>query len=258
MRITVPPPPPSIGDIRVDVDEDMATVTVTVANPSGGHTVYMRHRVGQSSWSQAQSQTTRDSATFTITGLSVGQDYTVQASLDDDQFASPTTASFATPKPGAEPLRESLVFVVSGDCGHSVSVDPLSFTLFGVDYAVESLAEEGGVVSMVLRGQCPAAYTVETLTIGTAELAPSQSCTDTNKLTLTADAQAGTLVDGSVLTLTVRSDHVTTADPSEGMGHRRGSIRDTICALPDTILGESACIPIMLFVPSAGGCRVRC
>ena len=64
-----------------------------------------------------------------------------------------------------------------------------------------------------------------------------------------ADAQAGTLVDGSVLTLTVVSDHVTTADPSEGMGHRRGSIRGTICALPDTILGESACIPLMLFVP---------
>ena len=68
VRITVPPPPPSIADIRVDVDEDMATVTVTVAYPSGGHTVYMRHRVGQSSWSRSQSQTTGDTATFTITG----------------------------------------------------------------------------------------------------------------------------------------------------------------------------------------------
>ena len=172
----------------------------------------------------------------------------MQASLDDDTFADPAAARFATAKPGAEPLRESVTFVISVTAD-TATVDPLAFTLFGVDYAVESLAEEDGVVSMVLRGQCPAAYTAETLTIGSRELSPSQSCSDTAELTLMADTQAGTLVDGSVLTLTVVSDHVTTADPSEGMGHRRGSIRGTICALPDTILGESACIPLMLFVP---------
>ena len=32
-------------------------------------------------------------------------------------------------------------------------------------------------------------------------------------------------------------------------GHKRGTLKDTICALPDTILVEGACAPIAVFIP---------
>ena len=31
--------------------------------------------------------------------------------------------------------------------------------------------------------------------------------------------------------------------------HERGTIKGTMCALPDMILGEAACVPLMIFIP---------
>ena len=195
VRITVSRPPPSIGSVSASLEGHEATVTVTVANPTGTHTVYMRHRVGRSSWTTAQPQTTTSTVAFTITGLAAGQDYRVEASLDSS-FAVSGSATFQVPRPGSEPLRESLDFVVSV-VGGVATVDPTGFTFFGVDYEVVELMQESGEITMVLRGLCPASWKAESLTIGSTELVPSQSCTDTNELSLGAQAQAGTLVDGA-------------------------------------------------------------
>ena len=192
VRVTVPPPPPAIDRVSVDLGEDAATITVTVANPSGSHTVLMRYRVGRSSWTQPESQSTTGApVTFQITDLAPGQDYRVEVSLDDDTFASPTSATFHVPSPAAEPLRESVDLLVMGTAG-TFEVDPTSFTFFGVDYEVESLSQEAEEIRMVLAGICPAAWTADSLTIGNDVLVPSQSCTESSQMTIRQREQLAT------------------------------------------------------------------
>ena len=250
VRITVSPPPPSIGSVSASVEDTEATITVTVRHPgTSAHTIYMRYRAGQSGWTEAQPQTTTTGrASFSITDLTRGQDYTVEASLSRN-YASPASTTFTVDRPAAQPLSAGVEFEILDFTNNRFVLDPDTFEFFGDEYAIQGVSQGNDTLSMVLRGPCPPSWDVHSMVTRGIALTPTQSCTATNELTLRADVPDHTLLEGEILSMRVRSAHITDADPSDGMGHKRGSLRDTICALPDTVLGDSACIPLMLFVP---------
>ena len=82
------------------VDDDSATVTVSVANAVAATRVYLRYRAGSSGdWTAATPVApTSNTASFTLSVLSADTDYQVQAALDNS-FDSPTTKTFRTHPP---------------------------------------------------------------------------------------------------------------------------------------------------------------
>ena len=96
---------PSLSGLTVSgVTMTGATATVRVANPSGTETVYVRHREAPSgAWSTRQTETTdTGDVTFTLSGLTAGRDYQVQAAQaqdfpDTDTLITVFTAEQPTP-----------------------------------------------------------------------------------------------------------------------------------------------------------------
>ncbi len=88
---------PSVSDVEVAaITQTTATVTVTVADADRS-TLHLRYRESPSgTWSDTVSETvTGPSVVFSLTGLTAGTAYDVQASLDDT-FAADKTAMFTT------------------------------------------------------------------------------------------------------------------------------------------------------------------
>ena len=92
-------PVPSVASVAVqDVTSNSAEVLVRVHNPTG--TLYLRYRAGTSgTWTQAQQDMTSLSAQFSITGLTTGTEYQVQASFDDNFSTGVMSDSFTTSAP---------------------------------------------------------------------------------------------------------------------------------------------------------------
>ena len=102
-------------------------VSVTVDNPSGSDTVYLRHgpagtTPGGTGWTEATSQSVSgSSASFTLAGLTGNTSYDVQASLNSD-YSDSTTATLVTGpvEPGAP---RNVAVTDNGDGTLSVSWD---------------------------------------------------------------------------------------------------------------------------------------
>ncbi len=91
---------PTLSSVTVNgVTMTEATATVRIASPSGTETVHVRHREAPSgSWSSTQTETTdTGEVSFTLSGLTPGRDYQVQAAQalnfpdTDTMFAAFTT-----------------------------------------------------------------------------------------------------------------------------------------------------------------------
>ena len=98
-------PPPGVGSITIgSVTRTSATATVNIDNAGTAQkTVYLRHRASGGLWNAAQSGTTSGaSMAFSLTGLSAGTTYNVQASLASD-FSGSQTATFTTLSPPQPP-----------------------------------------------------------------------------------------------------------------------------------------------------------
>ena len=101
---------PSLSRLNVSgVTMTEATATVRVANPSGTETVYVRHREAPSgNWSLAQTESTdTGEVAFTLSGLTAGRDYQVQAAQAQNFPATDTLlAAITTEQP--EPVIQSV------------------------------------------------------------------------------------------------------------------------------------------------------
>ena len=109
-----PPPTPSVSSVTVgSITRTAATATVNIANAgSNSKTVYMRYRVSGGQWGSTRNiATTGASAAFSLTGLSAGTGYDVEASLASD-FSGSRTATFTTsstqPPPPPSPSVSSV------------------------------------------------------------------------------------------------------------------------------------------------------
>ena len=118
-------PSPSASSVSISgITQTSATATVNIANAGAAQkTVYLRHRASGGSWGAAQSGTTSGaSGAFSLTGLTAGTTYNVQASLAND-FSGSQTATFTTlsppqqlpnPTPTATPSPSASSVSISG------------------------------------------------------------------------------------------------------------------------------------------------
>ena len=89
---------PSIGSVTItNRAQTAATATVSISDPgSSSLTVYLRVRVAGGAWGTASTrQTATGSAVFSLTGLTAGTNYEVQAALNS-AFTSPQPQTFST------------------------------------------------------------------------------------------------------------------------------------------------------------------
>ena len=88
---------PDIDQVAVDdVDQTSATVTVAIGAPNGqSQTAYVQYREqGTQTWMDAANVVTRGAeGTTSLTGLTSGTEYDVQASLDDTFPAGETESA---------------------------------------------------------------------------------------------------------------------------------------------------------------------
>ena len=119
---------PSISAIeQTSRTQNSMVVGVTVDNPSGSDTVYLRHgpagtTPGAAGWTEATSQSVSgSSASFTLSGLTGNTNYDVQVSLNSD-YSESTTATLLTGP--VEPSAPRNVAVTdNGDATLNVSWD---------------------------------------------------------------------------------------------------------------------------------------
>ena len=132
---------PSLSRLTVSgVTMTEATATVRIANPSGTETVYVRHREAPSgSWSSSRTDMTdTGEVTFTLSGLTAGHDYQVQAAQAQDFPATDTLiAAFTTEQPAPvladvtvdyvtrTSVAGTVVFTNPGTANHDVTIGAL-------------------------------------------------------------------------------------------------------------------------------------
>ena len=90
---------PSLSRISMsNVTQTVATATLTVVDPDGS-TVYLRHKSAtDANFGTAQeAAASTETVSFTLTGLSAGLSYEVQASFDGNFESGVRTTTFSTP-----------------------------------------------------------------------------------------------------------------------------------------------------------------
>ena len=106
-------PPPSVSAVSVgSLSETSAPITVTIANPSGSTTAYLRHKIRTgNTWSSTEEITgSGSSLTTTLVNLSPASNYEVEASVNSNFPVGETeSADFttATPAPYVTALSAS-------------------------------------------------------------------------------------------------------------------------------------------------------
>ena len=127
-------PAPSVSGVRVDgITQTGVTATVTVANPDGS-TVYLRHKAAtETNFGTAQEATAAadaETVTFTLSGLTAGQSYEVQASFDSSfQTGIQATAFSTTAAPSLSRISMSNVTQTVATATLTV-VDPDGSTVY--------------------------------------------------------------------------------------------------------------------------------
>ena len=111
----------AVTALRVqDVTQAAAEVAVEAVNPAG--MLYLRYRAGTSgTWTQAQQDMTSSPARFSITGLTTGTEYQVQASFDEDFSTGVMSDSFTTLAPSVTEVWA--YYVTSGSAEVVVRAD---------------------------------------------------------------------------------------------------------------------------------------
>ena len=135
------------------------------------------------------------------------------------------------------------------------TLDPSEFTILGATYRVIR-AEQNRQTNEVLFAisPCPSSWEMESFEIGgTAmdQFAGRGACSG-NIATWTQTGVTTSVIPstGSVgFDLEARPLFVTTTSPGDDGGQRGAGLKDTICLMPNTILGEGACTPIAVFIP---------
>ena len=116
-------PAASVSRVAVTgVMQTGAMATVTIADPDGS-TVYLRHKAATAIvWSANQSDSaSTGTVTFTLSGLSAGLSYEVQASFDSNFQSGVQTTTFSTP-PAASVSRISMYNVTQTGATATVTI----------------------------------------------------------------------------------------------------------------------------------------
>ena len=169
---------PHVSRVEVpdeDIEQTVATATISIANVTAATNVYLRYRTSPSgAWSDpildgASTATDPGTATIEMTGLTSGTRYEVQASLDSNFASGVQSATFITKPPSAsgvsvleenptearvrvavsEPNGKTTLFLRYGSGGDwkrdwapKVSTEDVEFKLFGLEpdstYQVEA------------------------------------------------------------------------------------------------------------------------
>ena len=169
---------PHVSRVEVpdeDIEQTVATATISIANVTAATNVYLRYRTSPSgAWSDpildgASTATDPGTATIEMTGLTSGTRYEVQASLDSNFASGVQSATFITKPPSAsgvsvleenptearvrvavsEPNGKTTLFLRYGSGGDwkrdwapNVSTEDVEFKLFGLEpdstYQVEA------------------------------------------------------------------------------------------------------------------------
>ena len=169
---------PHVSRVEVpdeDIEQTVATATISIANVTAATNVYLRYRTSPSgAWSDpildgASTATDPGTATIEMTGLTSGTRYEVQASLDNNFASGVQSATFITKPPSAsgvsvleenptearvrvavsEPNGKTTLFLRYGSGGDwkrdwapNVSTEDVEFKLFGLEpdstYQVEA------------------------------------------------------------------------------------------------------------------------
>ena len=156
------------------------------------------------------------------------------------------------------------------------AVDPEAFSAFGSSFEVLQFEQTNGAMQFST-SPCPTTWELHSLRIdelnasglyvsgatSTSVIVLQYVCLE-NKATWTASGvtvhalggtQGGGTINMKLVTLRLHSLYISVGSPGDdtkdgGVGvHRRGSIKGTICALPDMILGGGFCGPLMVFIP---------
>ena len=90
---------PSVSSVSPgSVTKTSATITVAVANPEGSM-LHLRHQAaGATTWTETSQAASSSPVTFSLSSLTAGTDYDVEASFDSD-FSTKSAASFTTTPP---------------------------------------------------------------------------------------------------------------------------------------------------------------
>ena len=269
-------PDPSVGSVGVsNITQNSAQVSVTIDYPdSSSFPVYARQSLrGRTSYSNVLSSTGISATrTFTFQNLTPNQEYTVQVSLDDTFPSGSATASVnvRTVRPPTKKITQSVDFmIITGNGGGGVrgyregeygSVDPSNeIGIFGAPYELIQVSQSGG--NAILRlSPCPSNWTLLAIIVDTTQIKlgysgcnrDSSSSVDGMVATWTTNSAKGGTINksGSIgVTLDLEFDVLPVDLDRLGPSHERSGIRGTMCAPMDMILGESACTPLLVFVP---------
>ncbi|MYF44802.1 MAG: S-layer homology domain-containing protein, partial [Acidimicrobiaceae bacterium] len=90
---------PSVSSVSPgSITQTSATITVAVADPEGS-TLHLRHQAdGATTWTESSQTASSSPVTFSLSSLTAGTTYNVEASFDSD-FSTKSTASFTTTPP---------------------------------------------------------------------------------------------------------------------------------------------------------------
>ena len=254
--------------------------------------VYLRSKPLAGAWSAtATNSESGTTSTFSITNLTSGVDYQVEASLDSTFPAAATVSIDFDPGAAVEAdtgfVTQHVEIIVTPEDPVPASgsatgfrkgepsvgfgeADPEIIAAFGVPFDVLAIQQIGTDITFSI-SPCPTTWEMHSMRI--EELDPATGaatsfvsiislgyfCSDktatwtatgVTEYALGGTASGGTTNDKKVILL-LQSLSIKTIPPEEGTGvHRRGTLKGTICALPEMILGEGFCGPLMIFVPS--------
>ena len=147
--------------------------------------------------------------------------------------------------------------------------DPDIISAFGAPFDVLAIQQTGMDITLSL-SPCPTTWEMHSMRIDELDpttMAPTSSvsiislgyaCSDRTATWTAAGvteyAMGGTAAGGTIndkkVTLRLQSLAIKSIGPETGTGvHRRGTLKDTVCALPEMILGDGFCGPLLIFIP---------
>ena len=159
---------PSVTAVSVgSIGSTTATVSVTLTNDNSAETtVYVRHRtpVESGDWSSTRTTTSGTSASVSLTGLTSGSDYRVEASVASD-YASSQTADFDTLSPSVSAVSVGSITRITATVTLTIANSDGTATTFyvrhetppgsGVWAAAVTVSSSGASAEVALTGLTP-------------------------------------------------------------------------------------------------------
>ena len=141
----------------------------------------------------------------------------------------------------------------TGDSGFGSSPSE-TFGALGVSFRIVRLEQQGTAVRFAIT-PCPDTWELHSLIIGTEVVTPDDPACIERVATWSVNSgvTAGILAGSEEIPVVMRVKSLFISDDvpggSGGQRHDRGGIKENMCALPDMILGDGYCGPLMVFIP---------